>query len=73
MVDENEDYVPMTEYGFEPQELTAEEEYVITGSPRLIDDEDSLAVAEDNQVLVPDAGWGRARAPSKSLVGYARR
>ena len=47
LVDENEDYDPMTEYGFEPQELTAEEQYVITGSPKLIDDDDSLAVAED--------------------------
>jgi hypothetical protein len=47
LVDENDDYDPMTEYGFEPQELTAEEQYVITGSPKLIDDDDSLAVAED--------------------------
>jgi hypothetical protein len=47
LVDENDDYNPITEYGFEPQELTAEEQYVITGSPKLIDDDDSLAVAED--------------------------
>jgi hypothetical protein len=47
LVDENEDYDPMSEYGFEPQELTAEEQYAITGSPKLIDDDDSLAVAED--------------------------
>jgi len=47
LVDENDDYDPMKEYGFEPQELTAEEQYVITGSPKLIDDDDSLAVAED--------------------------
>ena len=47
LVDENDDYDPMTEYGFEPQELTAEEQYAITGSPKLIDDDDSLAVAED--------------------------
>lgn len=47
LVDENDDYDPMTEYGFDPQELTAEEQYVITGSPKLIDDDDSLAVAED--------------------------
>lgn len=47
LVDQNDDYDPMTEYGFKPQELTAEEQYVITGSPKLIDDDDSLAVAED--------------------------
>ena len=47
LVDENDDYDPMKEYGFEPQELTAEEQYVISGSPKLIDDDDSLAVAED--------------------------
>jgi hypothetical protein len=47
LVDENDDYDPMTEYGFEPQELTAEEQYAITGSPKLIDDDDSLAVVED--------------------------
>jgi len=47
LVDENDDYDPMKEYGFDPQELTAEEQYVITGSPKLIDDDDSLAVAED--------------------------
>jgi hypothetical protein len=47
LVDENDDYDPMTEYGFEPQELTEEEQYAITGSPKLIDDDDSLAVAED--------------------------
>jgi len=47
LVDENEDYDPMTEYGFQPQELSAEEQYVITGSPKLIDDDDTLAVAED--------------------------
>ncbi len=47
LVDENDDYDPMTEYGFQPQELSAEEQYAITGSPKLIDDDDSLAVAED--------------------------
>ena len=47
LVDENDDYDPMTEYGFVPLELSAEEQYAITGSPKLIDDDDSLAVAED--------------------------
>lgn len=47
LVDENDDYDPMTEYGFVPLELSAEEQYAITGSPKLIDDDDSLAVTED--------------------------
>ena len=47
LVDENDDYDPMTEYGFVPLELSAEEQYAITGSPKLIDDDDSLAVSED--------------------------
>ena len=47
LVDENDDYDPMTEYGFEPQELTPEEQHAISGTPPLADADDTPAVAED--------------------------
>ena len=33
LVDEHDDYDPMTEYGFTPTELSAEEQHVLTGAP----------------------------------------
>ncbi|MFN3151819.1 BREX system ATP-binding protein BrxD [Bremerella sp.] len=47
LVDENDDYDPMTEYGFEPQELSAEEQLAMSGSNLEMDEDDAPAVAED--------------------------
>jgi len=47
LVDENEDYDPMTEYGFIPQELTPEEQHAISGTPPLADEDETPALPED--------------------------
>jgi hypothetical protein len=48
LVDENDDYDPMTEYGFSPEGLSVEEEHVLTGTPLGPPDEDGAPVpAED--------------------------
>jgi len=46
LVDENEDYVPMEQYGFTPEELSPEEEQAITDTP--------VAVQDDAGELVPE-------------------
>lgn len=48
MVDENDDYDPMTEYGFKPAELTPEEQHAITGTGIEVDNDDTPVVAEDS-------------------------
>lgn len=48
LVDENEDYDPMTEYGFTPTALGPEEAHVLSGSSLELDDpEDDLVPVED--------------------------
>ena len=54
LVDENDDYIPMEQYGFTPQELSPEEEQAITGpggnftiSTNNDDNDDELVPAED--------------------------
>ena len=47
LVDENDDYDPMSEYGFFPQEMTPEEQHAISGTPPLADADDTPAVTED--------------------------
>lgn len=47
LVDENEDYDPMTDYGFIPQELTPEEQHAISGTPPLSDEDETPALPED--------------------------
>ncbi|MEL6895913.1 MAG: BREX system ATP-binding protein BrxD [Planctomycetota bacterium] len=47
LVDENEDYDPMAEYGFEAQELSAEEQLAISGGAPEASEDDEPAVAED--------------------------
>lgn len=46
LVEENEDYDPMTEYGFEPTDLTFEEQQKISGPPPPLEE------AEDDEVPV---------------------
>lgn len=48
LVDENEDYDPMTEYGFEPEELSSEEEYAISGTSLAADDDDGEPLVAEN-------------------------
>ena len=45
LVDENDDYNPMTEYGFSPAGLSVEEEHVLTGAP--------IGPPEDDMAPVP--------------------
>lgn len=48
LVDENEDYDPMTEYGFTPIALSPEEAHVISGASLVLDDAgDDLVPRED--------------------------
>jgi hypothetical protein len=48
LVDENDDYDPMTEYGFSPAGLSPEEEHVLAGTPAAPPDDDQTPVpAED--------------------------
>jgi hypothetical protein len=48
LVDENDDYVPLNEYGFSPADLNVEEQYAITGAPiALPGDDEALVAAED--------------------------
>lgn len=47
LVDENEDYDPMTEYGFIPRELTPEEQHAISGTPPLADEDQTPALPRD--------------------------
>jgi len=46
LVEEHSEYDPMTEYGFKPGELNAEEQHAITGAPL-------LAVEDDGEAIVP--------------------
>ena len=45
LVDENDDYDPMAEYGFSPEDLSVEEEHALTGAP--------LGPPEDDGAPVP--------------------
>ncbi len=47
LVDEHPDYDPMTEYGFNPAELSPEEEHQMRGAPAFSPDDDELAPVED--------------------------
>lgn len=47
LVDENDDYDPMTEFGFEPLELSAEEQLAMSGGAPELDRDDDPAVHED--------------------------
>lgn len=50
LVDEREDYDPMTEYGFQVKDPNKEEQHVLTGTPLVTfddDDEDALVPSED--------------------------
>jgi hypothetical protein len=48
LVDEHEDYDPSTEYGFEPRELSVEEQHALSGSPAGAEDADEYPIpAED--------------------------
>ncbi len=47
MVDEREDYDPMTECGFTPAELTPQEQHVLTGASLGLDEDDAPAIDED--------------------------
>jgi len=49
LVEEHDDYDPMTEYGFKPAELSPQEQQVLTGEPLLPPDADSdeLVPSED--------------------------
>ena len=58
LVDENDDYDPMSEYGFEPIQMSPAEEEAIRGS-------DSAATAsEEEDGLVPQEDVWRAYSPS---------
>ena len=50
LVDEHEDYVPMTEYGFTPGDLMPEEQSVVTGTGMLsaTDDETDAATPHED-------------------------
>jgi len=47
LVDENPEYVPMEEYGFEPQSLNDEEKLFLSGENVTAADDDDLVPAED--------------------------
>lgn len=47
LVDEHEDYDPMTEYGFEPKDLTPEEQHAISGAGFVLDEDDAPVASED--------------------------
>ena len=48
LVDENDDYVPLNEYGFSPADLNVEEQHAITGAPIVSPgDDEALVAAED--------------------------
>lgn len=49
LVEEHEDYEPMSEYGFQAKELRAEEQHVLSGAPLadLDDEADEFVLAED--------------------------
>jgi hypothetical protein len=49
LVEEHPDYDPMTEYGFAPAELSAEEQHVLTGAPlTALDDDSDVAVPQQD-------------------------
>jgi hypothetical protein len=50
LVEEHSDYEPMTEYGFTPAELSAEEQHVLTGAPLVAPDDDGDALVPQEDV-----------------------
>ncbi|MEZ4228792.1 MAG: DUF2791 family P-loop domain-containing protein [Polyangiaceae bacterium] len=49
MVDESDEYVPLEQYGFKPQELLPEEQHAISGEPLTApDDGPELTPVEDS-------------------------
>lgn len=48
LVDEHENYVPMTEYGFQPSELTPEEQLALSGTGAMVVDDDDAPVASED-------------------------
>lgn len=47
LVDENDDYVPMQEYGFQPQDLSDQEKLLLSGDGPAAAEDDDLVPAED--------------------------
>lgn len=47
LVDEHDDYDPMAEFGFEPQDLTPEEQSAISGTPLNLEKDDEPVPSED--------------------------
>jgi hypothetical protein len=50
LVEEHPDYIPMTEYGFKPAQLNAEEQHVLTGAPLVSADADDEALIPQEDV-----------------------
>jgi hypothetical protein len=50
LVEENQHYDPLTEYGFSPVELSAEEQHVLTGAPLVTRDDDGDAPVPQEDV-----------------------
>jgi len=48
LVDEHENYVPMTEYGFQPSESTPEEQLALSGMGAMVVDDDDAPVASED-------------------------
>jgi len=48
LVDEHEDYDPSTEYGFEPGELSVEEQHALSGAPARADEPDEYPIPTED-------------------------
>ena len=48
LVEENAEYDPMKQYGFEPDELSPEEEHAISGRPVIAEDADDELVPQED-------------------------
>jgi hypothetical protein len=48
LVEEHDDYTPMSEYGFTPAELSAEEQHALTGAPLVSGDDDDAPVPQED-------------------------
>ncbi len=47
LVDENDDYIPMDEYGFKPEDLSDQEKLLMSGIDQKPEDDDELVLVED--------------------------
>lgn len=50
LVDEHDDYDPLTHYGFSPTELRPEEEHVLTGTARQVEDDEPTGLVPQEDV-----------------------